>query len=83
MQKISKIEIITRPEKLDALKNALYAIRVTGMTVSQVYGCGLSHGHTEVYRGQKIAMNQGRTRTSTHIRPQSGRSRGSQQASRS
>ena len=57
MQKISKIEIITRPEKLDALKNALYAIRVTGMTVSQVYGCCLSHGHTEVYRGQIIAMN--------------------------
>ncbi len=57
MQKISKIEIITRPEKLEALKKALYAIRVTGMTVSQVYGCGLSHGYTEVYRGQRIATN--------------------------
>lgn len=57
MSKISKIEIITRPEKLDELKNALYAIRVTGMTVSQVYGCGLSNGHTEIYRGQRVAMN--------------------------
>jgi nitrogen regulatory protein P-II 1 len=57
MQKISKIEIITRPEKLEELKNAMNAIRVTGMTVSQVYGCGLSHGYTEVYRGQKVAIN--------------------------
>lgn len=55
MHKLYKIEIITRPEKLDALKNALYAIRVTGMTVSQVYGCGLSQGHTEFYRGQKAS----------------------------
>ena len=55
MHKLYKIDIITRPEKLDALKNALYAIRVTGMTVSQVYGCGLSQGHTEFYRGQKVS----------------------------
>ena len=54
MQNLYKVEIITRPDKLDALKNALYAIRVTGMTVSQVYGCGLSQGHTEFYRGQKV-----------------------------
>ena len=57
MQKITKIEIITRPEKMEALKKAMNAIRVTGMTVSQVYGCGLSHGYTEVYRGQRVAMN--------------------------
>lgn len=57
MQKISKIEIITRPEKLEELKTAMNAIRVTGMTVSQVYGCGLSHGYNEVYRGQKVAIN--------------------------
>ena len=54
MQNLYKVEIITRPDKLDALKNALYAIRVTGMTVSQVYGCGLSQGHTEFYRGPKV-----------------------------
>ena len=57
MHKLYKIEIITRPEKLDALKNALYAIRVTGMTVSQVYGCGLQKGHTEVYRGKEYSIN--------------------------
>ena len=57
MDKISKIEIITRPERLEALKEALYAIRVTGMTVSQVYGCGLSRGYKEVYRGTEVAVN--------------------------
>jgi nitrogen regulatory protein P-II 1 len=43
---MSKIEIITRPDKLEELKEAMYAIGVTGMTVSQVFGCGLSKGHT-------------------------------------
>lgn len=57
MDKITKIEIITRPEKLDALKDAMYAINVTGMTVSQVFGCGLSRGYTEVYRGQEVTIN--------------------------
>lgn len=44
---IHKIEIITRPEKLEDLKEALNKIAVTGMTVSNVYGCGLSKGHKE------------------------------------
>lgn len=57
MRPLTKIEIITRPSKLDALKNALNAIGVTGMTVSQVYGCGLTKGHKEVYRGTEYAIN--------------------------
>ncbi len=57
MRKITKIEIITRPEKLDPLKEALNAIDVAGMTVTQVYGCGLSKGHKEVYRGQEVTVN--------------------------
>lgn len=57
MQKISKIEIITRPEKLEELKAAMYELRATGMTVSQVYGCGLSRGYTEVYRGKEVFTN--------------------------
>jgi Nitrogen regulatory protein PII len=56
-RKITKIEIITRPEKLEELKEAMNAIRVTGMTVSQVYGCGLSKGYTEIYRGTKVSIN--------------------------
>lgn len=54
---ITKIEIITRPEKLEELKDAMNAIEVRGMTVTQVYGCGLSKGHKEVYRGQEVTIN--------------------------
>ena len=54
---ITKIEIITRPNKLDELKEALNGIGVLGMTVSQVYGCGLQKGHKEVYRGRSYDVN--------------------------
>lgn len=54
---IYRVEIITRPERLEALKEALRAIRVTGMTVSQVYGCGLSTGLKETYRGQQVEVS--------------------------
>ena len=57
MRKLTKIEIITRPDKLDELKNSLIAIGVAGMTVSQVYGCGLTKGHKEVYRGKEYTIN--------------------------
>lgn len=56
MKKISKIDIITRPGKLEELKEALAAI-TTGMTVSQIFGCGLQQGHTEVYRGKEYTIN--------------------------
>ncbi len=57
MTKMTKIDIITRPEKLDPLKDAMNAIGVAGMTVSQVYGCGRQKGHTEVYRGKEVTVN--------------------------
>ena len=50
---ITKVEIITRPSKLEELKEALNNIGVMGMTVSQVFGCGLQKGYVEVYRGQR------------------------------
>lgn len=56
-QKMTKIEIITRPDKLEPLKDALVDIGVAGMTVTQVYGCGLTRGHLEVYRGQAYNIN--------------------------
>ena len=55
--KLTKIDIITRPNKLDELKDALNEIGVTDMTVSQVYGCGLQKGHKEVYRGREYDIN--------------------------
>lgn len=56
-RKITKIDIITRPSKLEELKDALNAIGVLGMTVSQVYGCGLQKGHKEVYRGREYDIS--------------------------
>lgn len=56
-QKIYKVEAIIRPEKLDELKDKLYTIGVTGITVSDVYGCGLTRGQKEIYRGQVIPIN--------------------------
>ncbi|WP_346355689.1 P-II family nitrogen regulator [Azotosporobacter soli] len=57
MQKMTKIDIITRPGKLEELKEELNTIGVTGMTVSQIFGCGLQKGHTEVYRGKEYNIN--------------------------
>ena len=57
MKKMTKIEIITRPEKLEALKEGMNKIGITGMTVTQVLGYGLQKGHREVYRGSEYTVN--------------------------
>ena len=56
MKKMTKIEIITRPEKLESLKAAMNEIGVMGMTVTQVLGYGLQKGHREVYRGTEYTV---------------------------
>ena len=48
---MKKIEAIVRPEKYEEVKDALDAIDVKGITVSQVLGCGHQKGHTERIRG--------------------------------
>jgi len=57
MDKITKIDIITRQSKFDELKDALNEIGITGMTVYQVLGCGNQKGKTEVYRGNELTMD--------------------------
>lgn len=52
--KLSKVVIITKPEKLDSLKRALNSIGVGGMTVTRVMGCGVQKGQTNYYRGAKV-----------------------------
>ena len=52
--KFTKISIVTRPDKFEALKAAMDAIGITGMTVSQVKGCGTQRGSAQYYRGSKI-----------------------------
>jgi Amt family ammonium transporter len=50
----TKVTVIFKPEYLDMLKNAMNAIGVTGMTVTNVMGYGLQKGRTNYYRGIKI-----------------------------
>ena len=57
MKRMKKVDIIARAEQLEDLKEALNRIGIQGMTVSQVFGCGLQKGHTEVYRGQEYSVN--------------------------
>jgi nitrogen regulatory protein P-II 1 len=48
---MKKIEAIIKPFKLDEVKDALSAIGVQGMTVTEVKGFGRQKGHVELYRG--------------------------------
>ena len=57
MDKMSKVDIITRPAMFEALKEALNDIGITGMTVTQVLGCGMQKGKTEMYRGVPLEIN--------------------------
>lgn len=56
-EKLTKVDIITRPSKFDELKEALNDIGITGMTVTQVLGCGMQKGLTEMYRGVPMEIN--------------------------
>jgi nitrogen regulatory protein PII len=51
---VKQIQAVIRPEKLDAVKDALVALGINGMTVTSVQGFGQQMGHTEVYRGVKM-----------------------------
>ncbi|MFD3156973.1 P-II family nitrogen regulator [Haloimpatiens sp. FM7330] len=55
--KMTKIEIVTRNSKFEDLKEALNKIGITGMTVTQVLGCGTQKGVTEYYRGVPYEIN--------------------------
>src|SRR5258707_645718 len=54
---MKKIEAIIQPFKLDAVKEALLAIGIDGMTISEVRGHGRQKGHKEVYRGQEYNVD--------------------------
>lgn len=54
--KFTKIVIITNPNKFEALKNTLNHIGVTGITITNVTGCGMQKGNPEYYRGIPIDM---------------------------
>ncbi len=55
--KYTKIEIICKEARFEALKNAMMELGITGMTVSHVLGCGVQKGKPEFYRGVQIEAN--------------------------
>lgn len=54
---MKKIEVIIRPFKLDDVKEALTALGVQGMTVTEVKGFGRQKGHKEIYRGAEYLVD--------------------------
>lgn len=54
---MKKIEAIIRHHRLDEVKDALVAIGVTGMTVTEAKGFGRQRGQTEVYRGAEYVSD--------------------------
>ena len=54
---MKKIEAIIQPHKMQEVKDALIAIGIDGMTVSEVRGHGRQKGHKEVYRGQEYQVD--------------------------
>jgi len=50
---MKKIEAVIQPFKLEDVKEALKAIGIDGMTITEVRGHGRQKGHKEVYRGQE------------------------------
>ena len=54
---MKKIEAIIKPFKLDEVKDALNAIGIHGMTVTEVKGFGRQKGHVEVYRGAEYEVS--------------------------
>lgn len=57
MDKMTKIDIITRQSKFDKLKVALNQIGITGMTVYQVLGCGNQKGKAKLHDGSELTMD--------------------------
>jgi nitrogen regulatory protein P-II 1 len=54
---MTKVEAIIKPTKFEMVKEALIALGVEGMTVSEVRGHGRQKGHTEAYRGNEYKVD--------------------------
>ena len=54
---MKKVEAIIKPFRLDAVREALTAEGVEGLTVSEVKGFGRQKGHTELYRGAEYVVD--------------------------
>src|SRR5919108_3743754 len=54
---MKKLEAIIRPERLQHVQDALDELGVSGLTVSEVMGCGAQRGYTEQYRGSRANIS--------------------------
>ena len=54
---MEKVEAIIRPEALQGVQDALDALGVSGLTVTEVVGCGRQKGYTEQYRGSRANIS--------------------------
>ncbi len=54
---MKKVEAVIRPDRLQQVQDALDAIGVSGLTVTEVLGCGSQRGYTETYRGTPVRIS--------------------------
>jgi nitrogen regulatory protein P-II 1 len=54
---MKKIEAVIRPERLQPVQDALDELGVSGLTVTEVMGCGRQKGYTEQYRGSRANIS--------------------------
>jgi nitrogen regulatory protein P-II 1 len=54
---MKKVEAIIRPDRLQMVQDALDELGVSGLTVTEVVGCGAQRGYTEVYRGTRANIS--------------------------
>ena len=54
---MKKVEAIIRPDRLQPVQDALDELGISGLTVTEVVGCGAQRGYTEVYRGTRANIS--------------------------
>jgi nitrogen regulatory protein P-II 1 len=54
---MKKLEAIIRPDRLQQVQDSLDEIGVSGLTVTEILGCGAQRGYTETYRGTKVRIS--------------------------
>ncbi|MEA2684418.1 MAG: nitrogen regulatory protein 1 [Chloroflexota bacterium] len=54
---MKKVEAIIRPDRLQQVQDALDGLGVSGLTVTEVLGCGAQRGYTETYRGTPVRIS--------------------------
>jgi len=54
---MKKVEAIIKPHKLEDVKEALTAVGISGMSVTEIKGFGRQQGHTELYRGAEYVID--------------------------